>query len=159
MRNLFIFCFLSMFVCGCGPNAKQLADQQARQRFRESVAAVKVCTQGATYQEFREKWLALETCYTINQTALTNESAAINQLLTIGNATDTLWNEQVQLQNPGFVPKHESRGKPSAGTKAMRTIEDCSGETVKQLESDGGFDNYVRHGLALISSQCDDLLK
>ena len=86
-----------MALCGCGPSAKQLADQQARQRFREAVAAMKVCTQGSTYAEFRGKRLALETSYTANQSALADESSQIEELEKVMIATDALWEWQVKF--------------------------------------------------------------
>jgi len=65
--------------------AEQQAIQQARQHFREAVAAMKVCTQGSTYAEFREQRVALETTYTANQSALADESKQVEQLYAAGN--------------------------------------------------------------------------
>jgi hypothetical protein len=148
-------CLVAMTLCGCGPSAKQVA----RQSFRESVAAMKVCTQGATYAEFREKSLALEACYTANESVLVDKSKDINQLVQVMKATDILWdlNNQIQSQFPNFVP---DESKKSEEATAMKIIKEGSGYTYAQIKSEGGFpNNYVQHGLALISSLCDNLLK
>jgi hypothetical protein len=146
-------------VCGCGPSAKQLADQQAQQRFRESVAAVKVCTQGSTYVEFRQKRLALETSYTANQSALADKTNAIDQLVLVMQATDGLWDLKNQIQSQ-FPYYHEDVSRRHVMAEAMLVIQKDSGLSHAELKAEGGFPgNYVQHGLTLISSQCDDLLK
>jgi hypothetical protein len=91
MKYTTYFVFLLVILCGCGPSAEQVAEQKARQDFRLAVAAMKVCTQGATYTEFREKRMALETYYTANSIAITNASAFVN-LDEMLQATDVLWN-------------------------------------------------------------------
>lgn len=158
-----------MFVCGCGPSAKQLADQQARQRFREAVAAMKVCTQGSTYSEFREKRLALETSYTANQSALADEASQIDQLEKVMIATDALWEWQIKFS------LHELPSGPGSGWvadgwaedpwEAMLTISPSvaakAGFTSEQRRKDPDFyaKNYVHRGLTMISEQCGELLK
>ena len=152
-----------MMLCGCGPSAKELAEQQARQRsfqeFKQAVAAVKVCTQGATYREFREKELALATSYAANQSALADKTNAISQLVLVMQATDCMWDlkNQIQAQFPYFHPD-ESRKYEMA--MAIKTIAKGSGLTYDQIKAEGGYpNNYIQHGLTLISSECDDLLK
>jgi len=166
MRKFFIFCLLSIFICGCGPSAKQLADQQARQadqqarqRFRDSVAAMKVCTQGSTYSEFRQKRLALETYYTANQSALADNKNAIDQLVLVMQATDGLWDLKNQIQSQ-FPYYHEDVSRSREMAHDMVIIQKGSGLSHAEIKADGGFPgNYVQHGLTLISSQCDDFLK
>ena len=150
-----VSCCLLVALCGCGPSAKQLT----RQHFREGIAAVKVCTQGATYAEFRDKSLALETIYAANQSTLTDKSKDVDQLVRTMKATDSLWSLQMQIESqfPNFVPD-ESRGQEMA--QAMLIIQKASHLTHAQIKADGNyFSGYVQHGLTLISSQCDDLLK
>ncbi|MGB8369477.1 MAG: hypothetical protein ACLPYZ_03370 [Limisphaerales bacterium] len=155
----FFICILSVMICGCGPSAKQIAEQQARQRFRESVGAVKVCTTGSTYTEFREKRLALETSYAANQSALANETNKIDELVQVMRATDSLWSLSVQMQAE-FLDFVFPESRRSEMAEAMKTIKDGSGYTWAELKSQGDFPrNYVRLGLSQISSQCDDLLK
>ena len=136
---------LCLILCGCGPSPKELADQQSRKELKQAVAAVKTCTHGATYSEFRAKRLELETCYTVNQSALTNQAVAIYNLLDVARVTDTIWDPSVNN---------------SAATKAMRTIEHLSGVSAKEFDSEyKDFpNNYVRRGLTLVSDQCDELL-
>ena len=97
MRSIIILAAIpvALLFQGCGPSAKQLAEQKAIREFREAIAAVKVCTQDTTYQEFREKRLALETRYTANQSYLSKQSNEIDQLIQTMEATDLLWNYEL----------------------------------------------------------------
>ena len=151
-------------LCGCGPSAKQLAEQEAiqksRQNFREAVAAVKVCTQGSTYQEFHEKKFTLETTYTANQSILAGESKEIEHLISIMEATDILWTlgNQIKIQ---FTHFHPDESKKPEWAHAMLIIKngENDGTTWEQMKAEHDFpDNYVRRGLTLISKQCDELL-
>lgn len=157
-RGSIFACLLAAILCGCGPSASQLAEQHARQNFQEAVAAVKVCTQGSTYKEFREKRLALETSYAANQSALADKAKTIDQLVLVMQATDCLWNLQIQIhiQFPNFVPEESNRSELA---EAMKIIKVGSGSAWEQIKSEHDFpDNYVRRGLTLISKQCDELL-
>ncbi len=102
--KLILTSLCATILCGCGPSAQQLAEQQAQQQarreFREAVAAMKVCTQGATFNEFRDKRLALETCYTANQTLLTNDATEFEHLAELMKATEILWGVS-QMLGPG----------------------------------------------------------
>lgn len=153
--------FFAMTLCGCGPNASQI-------QFRQAVAAMKVCTQDATYNEFREKRLALEACYAANQTALTSYSTAFNQLAKIMQATDRLWNHPGGgLLSERAFPEWTMNGmppgardfweamliiNPKVAAKANFTFEQC------QRDPEFVAQNYVHWGLKLISEQCDELL-
>lgn len=142
-------------LCGCGPNAAQ----QSRQQFKEAIAAMKICTQDATYQEFRDKRLAVDTCYTANQSALAGQSNSIASLSETMRATDVLWNLQIQMQAdfPNYYPDDSQKFE---NVNAMKIIKEVSGFTWPQLKEEHDFPhNYVVHGLTAISSQCDDLLK
>lgn len=176
-------CLFAMTLCGCGPSAKQLAEQQAkqqaeqqqaeqarqeadkqqaRQKFREAVAAMKICTQGATYNEFREKRLALETCYVANQAALADESKEIEHLMVVMKSTDVLW--EFQIQWPHSTLSHHMGEEwdamliinPAVADKADPTID----ENYNGPENYPDFyaENYVRLGLTRISKECDELL-
>lgn len=154
---------------GCGPSAQEIADQKARQSFRETVAAMKICTQGATYQEFRQKRSALETSYTANRSALAAESRQIDQLEQVMKATDTVWKFQIELSHEE-LPSGKGSGWNEDGWvqdpwEAMLVINPAvaakTGFTEEQCRKDPDFSarSYVRRGLTLISGQCDDLLK
>lgn len=180
MKTMFV-CLFTIALCGCGPSAKQLAEQQkaeqvkqqaeqarqkadrqqARQKFREAVAAMKICTQGATYNEFREKRLALETCYVANQAALADESKEIEHLMVVMKSTDVLW--EFQIQWPHSTLSHHSEEwdamliiNPAVAEKADPVID----ENYNGPENYPDFyaENYVRLGLTRISKECDELL-
>jgi hypothetical protein len=89
---------LVLVLAGCGPSAKQLADQQARADFRKTVAALELCAKGSTYQDFHEKRMALETCYTANQ-SMWNANPHYQRLAAIMDATDLLWS----YENNGYT--------------------------------------------------------
>jgi hypothetical protein len=180
-----LVCLFAMTLCGCGPSAKQLAEQQAkqqaakklaeeqqaekvrqnaetqqaRQKFREAVAAMEVCVANTSYIEFREKKQALETCYIANQSSLMNEADAFHQLVKVMEATDLIWEFQIQWP-------HVSLGRhPVEQWNAMLIINPAVAETTEprfdeNYEPLPDFDPeyYVRRGLTLISKQCDQLL-
>jgi hypothetical protein len=109
---------------------------QSQMQFQQAVAAMKVCTQGAIYTEFREKRLALETCFTANQSALNREAAAFTELARAMDATDILWDYKIQhSEDPpfGFFLYHPSRSvwdamliiSPAVKAKANFTAEQC----------------------------------
>jgi hypothetical protein len=156
-----LLCLFAMTLCGCGPSAKQIAEQQSRERFRESVGAVKVCTTGSTYSEFREKRQALEACYAANQSALQG-AAKIHELCETMDATDVIWaftavrrldlahvdvgsvewNAMVFL-NPNIVAKKDY------------SFDEREDDPARDFNAN----TYVHLGLSNISILCDDLLK
>ena len=156
----------ALTLCGCGPSAQQQAAeqaaQQARQKYHEAVAAVKVCTQGATYREFREKRLALETCYTANQAALAGVDGW-RQLSDYLKATDVLW--EWQNRNGGSLTLPSGNRPGDATWEAMLVITPAvaakQGFTYEQCAADRDFfaANYVKRGLGLVSRQCDSVLR
>ena len=151
-------------LCGCGPSAKQLADKQTHADFRQAVAAVKVCTRDhpmATYPEFREKRLALETYYTANEAALADEATAIEQLEKIMDAMDTVW-AYVHLTHRPLTHIAVSSAEWNAMLVINPSLADKAGLDFEQRDQDySDFDivTYGRLGLSLISKQCDELLK
>jgi hypothetical protein len=154
MRTISAFCFLlSVFLVACGPSAKQ----QARSDFRAAVAAMKVCTQGATYEEFRAKRLALETCYTANQSALADQADAIEQMDKVMDATDLLWNWNIKYPGVELFNRGDEWNAMLVLCPAISAKENY---TMYQRERDGDFnaENYVKLGLTLTSRNCDELL-
>ena len=169
-RTLFA-CLFATILCGCGPSAKQLAEQQrqlaeqeAHGKFRDVVAAMKVCVAGATYNEFREKRLALETCYTANQSLLTNDATEFNHLDEVMQATETLWNYQTINPYGTLVTKRLEQDGYFAYWDAMLVITPDviakSGFTYEQCQADLDFSikNEVQRGLTQIAKQCDAIL-
>ena len=146
------FCFLLsvFFFTGCGLSAKQLASQQAQAEFRKAIAAMKVCTQGSTYAEFREKRLALETCYTANESFLATTNTT--KLLELAQAAEDLWNFDIETQLHPLALK--SNPKYNDWAHALKTVKLNSGLDWTQINRG----NQVQIGLTLVSRQCDDLL-
>jgi hypothetical protein len=156
---------IALLFQGCGPSAKELAKQKAIGEFREAIAAVKVCTQDTTYQEFREKRLALETCYTANRSDLAEQSGEIDQLVQAMKATDLLWDWQIQFPNvelpaggtakdPWILERWNAMLaiNPGVAAKANFTPDQC------RKDPDFYAANYSKLGLLLISKDCDQLL-
>jgi hypothetical protein len=144
-------------LCGCGPSARQVAEQQAKDEFRKAVAAMKVCTQGATYKEFREKRLALETCYTANQSALVKESGTIDDLVKDMKATEVLWEWQIRYPLMELSPRGEQWRAMKTITPAVAGKADFTDEQ-RRKDPDFYANNYVRRGLTMVADQCDLLL-
>ncbi len=173
-----LVCLCAMILSGCGPSAQQLAEQQAEQKaraeFHEAVAAVKVCTESTTYTEFREKRLALETCYTANQAMLTNDVTEFDRLSELMKATDILWAFKIRFPSEALLEwaaAPDGIWKPQLGDAdfvdcwdAMVVItpevEAKADFTSEQREHDSDFyaNNYVRRGLTQIGEQCDAIL-
>jgi hypothetical protein len=136
---------------------------QVQMQFRQAVAAMKVCTQGANYNEFHEKRLALETCFTANQSALNHEAAAFTELVRAMDATDILWDYKIQhSENPpfGFLLYHPSSSVWDAMLIISPTVQAKANLTAEQCERDRDFyaPNYIPKGLTMVSAQCDKLL-
>jgi hypothetical protein len=118
------------------------------------VLAVKVCTAGSTYAEFRAKRLALETCCTANP-ALAD--AAAGRFLATLKATDLLWTRQ--LEHPG-LPLSSGGDEWAAMLTLHPDIAAKENYTWAQRNKDADFnpENYVRLGLTLAAQQAGDLL-
>lgn len=160
MKSFFAL-ILTFIVCGCtpkDPSPRQIAEQNAQHDFKQAVAAVKVCTTGSTYLEFRSKRMALESCYLVNRTYLTNAPHIIlfSELNDVMQATDDLWSAP---------PDWNTRYKYDPALKQtlianMNVIKAASGLTYDELRAKGYFPNsYVSVGLASISDLCDKLLQ
>lgn len=155
---------LTLMLCGCGPSARQLADQQARQQLRQAVAAVKVCTTGSTYAEFREKRLALEACVAANQSVITN-AEAFQHLSAVMAATDELWVEHNSLASHTLSDADMPIATHGHLWQALLVVnpavaakKNCS-DYQRQIDPDFHATHGVKLGLTLIADQCEDLLK
>lgn len=101
----FYFLVSFLILCpGCGPSAKQLAEQQARQKFRAGVADLKVCTQHTTQVELKEKWDALESCYEANTADLDIKKSQFLKLKLTFTACDTCWDRAAQYERANLSP-------------------------------------------------------
>ena len=154
---------ISAVLAGCNRDDARSASNPVRVQFRQAVAAVKVCAKGATYREFRERRMALATCYAANRSALSRESADFLALARVMDATDALWNYEIEhSENPpyGLLLYRPARPiwdamitiTPSVEVKANFTFEQCT------RDRDFYAPNYVPGGLTLISACCDKLL-
>jgi len=157
----FIVCLFAISLCGCGPSAKQLAEQQAHQTFREAVAALKVCTSGSTYAEFRDKWMALETCYTANQNLLKEDETQMQSLIALARAVDNIWNINNQINaDPAAFVSSRHHGDWTDSLNVVENFASPSQVTFLKTASRDKFpEDYIQTGLTLISNQCDELLK
>jgi hypothetical protein len=166
LQTMFV-CIFAATLCGCGPSAKQLAEQEAHGKFRDAIAAMKVCTDDATYDEFREKRLALESCYAANESLLTNDATEFNHLANVMKATDILWNYQIQtgrISDLSLAAKGQIKDGYFLYWNAMLVITPevaaKANFTSEQSDNDPDFyaKNYVRRGLTQIAKQCDAIL-
>jgi len=89
-RWLTVFAGLALTISiACRPQADATA--QARHEFRERIAALNVASAGSTYAEFRERRLAVETCYAANQSLLPAQQSDFTGLSFLLAACDTCW--------------------------------------------------------------------
>ncbi|MDE2105436.1 MAG: hypothetical protein KGL39_49875 [Patescibacteria group bacterium] len=148
--TIFYLLSCALLLTGCGPSAKQLADQQARTDFRNAIAAMKVCTEGSTYAEFREKRMALETCYAANQSILQVDTS---ELFKAVDATDKIWNFSIKF--PNLTVDYDSS---SAAPELINMAINATKKGFQVPTPTSTTLSYVQLGLTLISIQCDDLL-
>lgn len=83
---------LSLGLLGCSNPERQ----KARQDFKEKIAALKVCTQGATYSEFRQAEKGVRTSFESNKKYLddlNDDFANLDKLMT---ATDLFFYGSIQ---------------------------------------------------------------
>lgn len=154
-------------LAGCGPSKTEQANEearQARQDFRQIVAALKVSADnGCTYSEFRERRLALETCWKVNGTLLLvsypdQDYVEFYHLADAARDTDILWREEIQFGDMALWP--HLPGWDCAVDITPR-LANKTNLTVGQMDRDPDFHlpNLIRRGLAKVSSECDKLLK
>lgn len=73
---------------GCGKSEAEKERHAARQKFKESVAALIVCTHGSTYEEFRKAEMDFRTSFELNKRYLSDVSGNIVALEPVMKATD-----------------------------------------------------------------------
>lgn len=165
-----------MCVCllGCG-NAER---RDARQNFKEKIAALKVCAQGATYSEFRQAEKDLRTSFEANKKYLddlNDDFADLDKLMT---ATDLFF--YGSTQNLQFLDSrrwiHPNDATWQYAVFLSPELEKKANYTSKQIEpsyianhgeyqpayTDGDSDflpkTLARVGLTKISEQADAML-
>ena len=146
----------------------QTKRQAAIQQICHAIAALKICTQGSTYSEFRQRKLDLETCYESNRPQLSTSSNEIEHLTQLADACDHCWSEYISgklIWNSDGVlllfPYKGNQGNLDAMKIITPSITNKLAYTTDEMEKDPDFyaKNYVRRGLAMINLQCDDLLQ
>lgn len=148
---------------GCGKSeAQKAAEQQAvechdaRQKFKEAVAAMLVRTKDSTYNEFRQSRLDLETNFEANKSDLANIQNEFAKLSLLMASCDHLWDRDIKYPEMSMWRKNEDVAamlaiRPSVKIKLDQNI------TYKEAEKDPEFyaHNYVHWGLAAIQQQCN----
>ncbi len=140
------------------------AEQASIQKqISDAIAAVKVCTKGSTYAEFRMRQLALETCYEANKRYLTTIGDDFARLSTLMRACDHCWSRAQQGELAMMFP----------GTNGVGRLEDLNAMEIlnpsirnklnldldNQLKDPDFYPStYVRRALGLIDEQCDSVL-
>ena len=160
--SIIIVALLVAFV-GCGKSeATKAAEQErhdARQKFNEAIAAIKVRTQGSTYPEFRQAELDLKTSYEANKAYLADVSNQFANLDALVKATDYFWSYNVQYPDLPLLPtKDEIRFAQTINPDTH--LSEKTGYHLDQQLKDPEFyaKNYVEKGLKKIDGQAEDLL-
>jgi len=176
MKNLLsstIVALLFVGLLGCGKSeAAKAAEQQAiekhdaRQNFREKVAAVKVRTQGSTQDEFRQAELDLKTCFEVNKSFLNDVSGQFAQLSDLMGASDYCWNRHVLsaftfdnrdlkmmlVINPSMASNSVLLSKISEQKSGNLSMEDYH----RYIEFPAP--TFVESGLSQINKICDQMM-
>jgi hypothetical protein len=146
--------------------ANQVLEQAGRRAFREALAGVKVACEGATFEEFRQRQLALDSAFETYRADLKIKTPT--GLLPLTSASyqdlhDLMWACKECWR---FHLRHELLPLPTGGDewRAMQIITPSVREKVAftyvQRERDRDFfaKNYVTHGLTEINVQCESIL-
>jgi hypothetical protein len=136
---------------GCGNPARQ----NARQNFKEKVAAIKVCTQDSSYSEFRRAEMDLKTSFEANKIYLDDVSNQVVNLNSVATATDYFWSLGIDYPNAAFYPKTEADWT----TMEIITpdIKNKLSFSEEQMSRDPDF-RPVQKGLGKIRDEADELL-
>ena len=152
---------------GCGKSeatkaAEQAAAQQAaerhdaRQKFKEAVAAIVVRTKGSTYGEFRQSRLDLETCFEANKSYLADIQSEFAELSPLMLASDVVWGRSIQF------PLLTAELWVTDDIQAMVAIRPSfAGKAhFKEIKGDPEFveHNYISWGLDMTQEKADALL-
>jgi hypothetical protein len=146
-------------------SAQEVEEQAVRIRFREAVAGVKVAVRG-NYTEFRERRLALETCFVANKSYLKSFVGDFDQIRALMEACDRVWYHEINYDlTPMYIGPEDQR---TADARAMQTInpeitaklaskaDTSPDEKFRDLDFRAG--TYVRKGLPMVEELCDTML-
>lgn len=157
MKTLTLISVTLLFLLsGCNNAAKREAEakQQAaaqatadgRTKFRESLAAMKVCTRSSTLVEFRKRRVDLETCYEANKQFLTDMKLDFLKLHFLMNSTERIFRRS--LEYPDLPVAYLSTNL------AAHIVAICP--TLK--ESEVTFGAAASSFLSAVDEQCDRLM-
>lgn len=140
---------------------QKAAQRDAVNQIIQAIAAIKVCTEGTTYDEFRQRELECETTYEINKPRLASFDTDLRRLIALLKALDLCW---------GFYSKDEMANgygplSPSwpGFLDAMKLIHPAITNKLNipaDWDKDPDFycKNYVHWGLNKINIQCQVIL-
>jgi hypothetical protein len=125
-----------------------------------AIAAIKVCTEGTTYDEFRQRELAFEIAYEANKPMLSRFDADIQQLLALDKACDLCWFESINYGGQEDIISPNWTGSLAAMKLIHPAITNELNLPVEQWGTVPDFygKNYIQWGLAKINLQCESLL-
>lgn len=89
-----------LLLCGCGPTAEQ---RQVRREFREAVAALQVACASTTLDDFKAKYVAVETLWTAHRQQLQDKagklSLDLSNLKLLVLDTELCWAVEIKYLN------------------------------------------------------------
>ena len=136
----------------------------ARQKFKEAVAAILVRTKGATCEEFRQSRLNLETSFQSNKSYLTNIYSEFSLLSKTMSATEYIWIRNIKLQAElPLLPLSEMgmfNEEYDAIFIIVPSLKNKLSYKTEQRRKDPDFDreNFVPRGLSRIEVLCDSII-
>lgn len=149
---------------GCGKSEAQKSAElqaaqryEARQKFKDALAALIVRTRGSTYSEFRQSQLDLETSYEANKQSLGDLQADFTNLSQLISATVVVWNRDLEYPDVTAIwsVKEDVPAmlviRPSFAEKLNYTPEQ------RKSEPECHEHNYVAWGLAKTKEMADAL--
>lgn len=149
---------LGLLATGCGPNAReraqQLAETTARQEFRQALTAMKVGTRNMTYQEFRAQRLALETCFEVHRAQLPWAANQFAQLQRVLADCDTVFHASLDL---GFVRPDHSAWPALTRLNPRLAAKRGFSDDARENDPDFRFSHSVRLALTQTAALCDQL--
>lgn len=139
--------------------AQRKAAAPAYAKFREALAAMKVCTRGSTYAEFRKQRLAIETCYEVNKPFLTGVADEFQELSALMQACDTVFPSAVRYSEIPVSPGDRELWKAMVTLNPPLAAKTNLSYAEMQKDHDFFKDIAVRRALTMIDERCDNLIQ
>lgn len=154
ITRLSLLSVLILVLCGCGPSAEEVARRQAREKFRESVVALKVCVERPTYNEFRTQSAAFKRTLALHQASLP-DSIRPERTLTLLDACDTCWRYEMEHLGQPVTASTASSVELAAIREIYPDFQFKPTLAEAQKDIDSYPSNCVNRALILISVECD----